>query len=104
LDPWLGAIAYGAELTQLGAIGYDAEVRAALAQMDVVASTWHRARRHRFWRRACLAQSVEHKALNLMVVGLSPMMGVFLILFVFFTDLFFCCPDFSLMSLNGKVN
>jgi hypothetical protein len=26
LDPLLGAIAYGAELTQLGAIGYGAEV------------------------------------------------------------------------------
>jgi hypothetical protein len=31
LDPLLGAIANGAEVTQLGAIGYDAEVRAALA-------------------------------------------------------------------------
>jgi hypothetical protein len=29
----LGAIAYGAEVTQLGAIGYGAEVRAALAQL-----------------------------------------------------------------------
>jgi hypothetical protein len=26
LDPLLGAIAYGAEVTQLGAIGYGAEV------------------------------------------------------------------------------
>jgi hypothetical protein len=32
LDPFLGAIAYGAEVTQLGAIGSGAEVRAALAQ------------------------------------------------------------------------
>jgi hypothetical protein len=32
LDPLLGAIAYGAEVTQLGAIGYGAEVRASLAQ------------------------------------------------------------------------
>jgi hypothetical protein len=32
LDPLLGAIAYGAEVTQLSAIGYGAEVRAALAQ------------------------------------------------------------------------
>jgi hypothetical protein len=32
LDPLLGAIAYGAEITQLGAIGYGAEVRAAMAQ------------------------------------------------------------------------
>jgi hypothetical protein len=32
LDPFLGAIVYGAEVTQLGAIDYDAEVRAALAQ------------------------------------------------------------------------
>jgi hypothetical protein len=50
LDPLLGAVAYGAEVTQLGAIGYGAEVRAALAQTDVVAPTWHRARRHRSWR------------------------------------------------------
>jgi hypothetical protein len=54
LDPLLGAIANGAEVTQLGAIGYGAEVRAALAQTDVVALTWHRARRHRSWRRALL--------------------------------------------------
>jgi hypothetical protein len=40
LDPLLGAIAYGVEVTQLGA-----EVRAALAHPDVVAPTWHRARR-----------------------------------------------------------
>jgi hypothetical protein len=37
LDPLLGAVAYGAEVTQLGAISYGAEVRAALAQTDVVA-------------------------------------------------------------------
>jgi hypothetical protein len=54
LDPLLGAIANGAEVTQLGAIAYGAEVRVTLAQMDVVASTWHRARRHRSWRRALL--------------------------------------------------
>jgi hypothetical protein len=54
LDPLLAAVAYGAEVTQLGAIGYGAEVRAALAQTDVVAPTWHRARRHRSWRRAQL--------------------------------------------------
>jgi hypothetical protein len=41
LDPLLGAVAYGAEVTQLGAIGYGAEVRAALAQTNVVAPTWH---------------------------------------------------------------
>jgi hypothetical protein len=52
LDPLLGAVAYGAEVIQLGAIGYGAEVRVALAQTDVVAPTWHRARRHRSWRRA----------------------------------------------------
>jgi hypothetical protein len=52
LDPLLGAVACGAEITQLGAIGYDAEVHAALAQTDVVATTWYRARRHRSWRRA----------------------------------------------------
>jgi hypothetical protein len=37
LDPLLGAIVNGAEVTQLGAIGYGAEVRVTLAQMDVVA-------------------------------------------------------------------
>jgi hypothetical protein len=36
LDPLLGAVAYDAEVTQLGAIGYGAEIRAALAQTDVV--------------------------------------------------------------------
>jgi hypothetical protein len=34
LDPLLGAITHSAEVTQLGAIGYDAEVRAALAQPE----------------------------------------------------------------------
>jgi hypothetical protein len=38
LDPLLGAVACGAEVTQLGVIGYGAEVRAALAQTDVVAA------------------------------------------------------------------
>jgi hypothetical protein len=54
LDSLLGVVAYGAEITQLGAgaIGYAAEVRAALAQTDVVAPTWCRARHHRSWRRA----------------------------------------------------
>jgi hypothetical protein len=33
LDPLLGAIAYGAEVTQVGAIAYGAEVRATLAQL-----------------------------------------------------------------------
>jgi predicted thioesterase len=32
LDPLLGAIGYGAEVTHLGAIAYGAEVRVALAQ------------------------------------------------------------------------
>jgi hypothetical protein len=53
-DLLLGAIADGAEVTQLGVIGYDAEVRVTLAQMDVVAPTWHRARRQNLWRRALL--------------------------------------------------
>jgi hypothetical protein len=35
----LGATAYDAEVTQLGAICYGAEVRAALAQPDAVAPT-----------------------------------------------------------------
>jgi hypothetical protein len=87
LNPLLSAIANGAEVTQLGAIGYGAEVRAALAQTDVVAPTWHRARRHRSWRRAlhktCLAQLVECKAFNLVVVGstFKPHSGHVLILF-----------------------
>jgi hypothetical protein len=54
LDPLLGAIAFGAEVTHLGAISYGAEVRAALARSNAVAPTWHRARRHRSWRRAQL--------------------------------------------------
>jgi hypothetical protein len=54
LDPLLGAIVCGAEVTQLGAIGYGAELRVALAQPGRVVSTWHRARRHRSWRRARL--------------------------------------------------
>jgi hypothetical protein len=45
LDPLLGAIGYDAEVTQLGAICYGAEVRAAMAQTDDVALRWHRARR-----------------------------------------------------------
>jgi hypothetical protein len=52
LDPLLGAVACGAEVTQLGVIGYGAEVRAALAQTEVSAPTWYRARQHRSWRRA----------------------------------------------------
>jgi hypothetical protein len=50
-------------------------------------------------QKACLAQLVKYKALNLVVVGSSSTMVVFLILFVFVTYLFFCCPDFSFMSL-----
>jgi hypothetical protein len=34
LDPLLGVIGYDAEVTQLGAIAYSAEVRAALTQPD----------------------------------------------------------------------
>jgi hypothetical protein len=34
LDPLLGAIANGAEVTQLGAIDYGAEVRATLSQPE----------------------------------------------------------------------
>jgi hypothetical protein len=52
LDLLLGVVVYDAEVTQLGAIGYGAKVRGALAQTDVVAPTWYRARRHRSWRRA----------------------------------------------------
>jgi hypothetical protein len=96
LYPLLGAVAYGAEVTQLGAIGYGAaEVRDTLTQTDVVRrrgtelgaidlgaelSCVHE---------TCLAQLVKHKALNLVVVGSSHTVGVFLILFVFVTDLLF---------------
>jgi hypothetical protein len=38
LDPLLGAIANGAEVTQLGAIGYGAEVRVTLHKR----TSWHR--------------------------------------------------------------
>jgi hypothetical protein len=100
LDPLLGVVAYGAEVTQLGAIGYGAEVRVALAQP----STWHRARRHRCWRRArlcyqhfCwrhkhkahLVQLVEHKASELVVVGSN--LTIY-ILICFFMSL--VCPKF----------
>jgi hypothetical protein len=96
-DPLLGAIAYGAEVTHFGAIGYGAEVRAT--------PTWYRARRQDLWRRArmydnkiCLAQLVECKDFNFKVVGSSPMVDV-QYFFVFVTNLFFCCPYFSFMSL-----
>jgi hypothetical protein len=69
LDPLLGAVACGAEVTQLGAIGYGAEVRAALAQTDVVALTW-------YWA-LNLVVLVKYKALNLVVLGSSPTVGVF---------------------------
>jgi hypothetical protein len=59
LDPLLGAIGCGAEVTQRGAIGYGAEVRATLTQTDVVALMWHPARRHDLWRRALFC---NHKA------------------------------------------
>jgi hypothetical protein len=57
LDPLLGAIANGAEVTQLGAIGYGAELC--------------------YVHKTCLAQLVEHKVFNLVVVGSSPTMGMF---------------------------
>jgi hypothetical protein len=98
----LGAIAYGTEVTQLDAIGYGAEVRAALAQPDVVTPTWHRARHQDLWRRArlcnhkaCLAQSVQRKALNLVVVGSSGGRSILFFclchLFVFFVQIFCLC-------------
>jgi hypothetical protein len=46
---------------------------------------WYQAQRHRSWRRArlCshkhyLAQLVEHKGLNLVVMGSSPIVDVFI--------------------------
>jgi hypothetical protein len=75
LDPLLGAIFYGAEVTQLGAIDLGAEVRAALAQPDAVAPTWHRARRL-FNHKTCLAQLVERMAFNLVILGSSPTVAI----------------------------
>jgi hypothetical protein len=49
-------------------------------------------------QKAYLAQLVKYNAFNLVVVGSSLAVGVFLILFVFVTYLFFC-QDFSFMSL-----
>jgi hypothetical protein len=83
LDPLLGAVACGTEVTQLGAIGYGVEVRAALAQR----TSWRwrgtelgaidlGAELH-FVQKTCLAQLVKYKTLNLVVVGSSPTVGVF---------------------------
>jgi hypothetical protein len=81
LDPLIGAIANGAEVTQLGAIGYGAEVCVTLAQTDVVAPTWHRHGTELgaidlgaelcYVHKTCLAQLVELKAFNLVVVGVQ---------------------------------
>jgi hypothetical protein len=60
LDPLLGAIAYGAEVTQLGAIGYGAEVRATLTQPKRL---WRRAQLYN--HKARLAELVQRKALTL---------------------------------------
>jgi hypothetical protein len=51
--------------TELGAIDHSAELHSV--------------------QKTCLAQLVKYKALNLVVVGLSPTVGVFLILFVLVT-------------------
>jgi hypothetical protein len=76
LDPLLGAVACGAEVTQLGAIGYGAELR--------------------FVQKICLAQLVKYKALKLVVVGSRAPRWAFLILFVFITYLFFVVHIFRL--------
>jgi hypothetical protein len=100
LDPLLGAVACGAEVTQLGAIAYGAEVRASLAQTDVVAPTWYQARRHRSWRRALfctenLSSSVGKIQGSLPCGhGFEPHGRRFLILFVFVTYLFFLLSIF----------
>jgi hypothetical protein len=111
LDPLLGAIGYGAEVTQLGAIAYGPEVRATLAHLDAVAPTWHRARRHRSWRRArmcltvlldsykhktSLAQLVEHKALHHVVLRSSPIVCIL----IFLSLLLICFLFMSLMSIQ----
>jgi hypothetical protein len=106
LDPLLGAIDYGADVTQLGAISYGAEVRVAMAQPNAVAPTWHRARRQDLWRRAlicnhkgCLAQLVENKVFKLVVVGSSSWLGSLSLIYFFVVQIFrlcrwFICPDF----------
>jgi hypothetical protein len=95
LDPLLGAIANDAEVTQLGAIGYGDEMRVTLTQTDVVAPTWHRARRHRSWRRAPLCIQNLFSSVGR---AFKPHDRHVFILFLSVTD-FFCCPDFSFMSL-----
>jgi hypothetical protein len=50
-------------------------------------------------QKTCLAQLVKYKALNLVVVGSSLTVGVFLILFVFVIYFFFCYSYFLFMSL-----
>jgi hypothetical protein len=49
----------------------------------------------------CLAQLVKHMALNLVVVGSSHTVGVFLIFFLSLSliCIFFCFSDFSFMLL-----
>jgi hypothetical protein len=107
LDPLLGAIANGAEVTQLGAISYGAEVRTMLAQLgrcgaDVVPSSAPRsmAPSSDYNHKVYLAQSVEHKALNLKVVGSSPTVDD---VSIFITNLFFCCPDFFVYAVDLSV-
>jgi hypothetical protein len=50
-----------------------------------------------------LAQLVKYKALNLVVVGWSPTVGVFLILFVFVTYLFFLLSIFFVYVVDLSV-
>jgi hypothetical protein len=76
LDPLLGAIANGAEVTQLGAIGYGAELS--------------------YVHKTCLAQLVELKAFNF-GCGSSPMIGMFSYFFFVF-DTVFLLSRFSFMS------
>jgi hypothetical protein len=104
LDLLLGAIANGAEVTQLGAIGYGAEVRVTLAQTDIVAPTWHRhgtelgaidlGAELYYVHKTCLAQLVELKAFNLVVVGSSPMIGMFSYFFFLSLTLIFLLSRF----------
>jgi hypothetical protein len=103
LDPLLGAIANGAEVTQLAAIGYGAEVRVTLAQTNVVAPTWHRhgtklgaGAELCYVHKTYLAQLVELKAFNLVVVDSSPMIGMFSYFFLSLTLIFFVVQIFRL--------
>jgi hypothetical protein len=81
-------------------------VRVTLAQTDVVAPTWHRhgtelgaidfGAELYYVHKNCLAQLVELKAFNLVVVGSSSMIGMFSYFFLSLTLIFFVVQIFRL--------